>query len=124
MRRLMLAAALPPMLLLAAAGAAMACSFHEQASRAAGNLVADNSPTSTPAPVGGTAKQPDSVAFPNSPNGSPAAADKGAAVVTDKAACSGSGAVKCSDSPPASGKADTGDLKIATPTTVDGSAPK
>ncbi len=125
MRRLILAAALPPVLLLAAAGAAAAsCPFHEQASRAAATLVADNSPTSTPAPASGTVKQPDSVAFPNSPNGSPAAGDKGAPVVTDKAACSGTGAVKCSDSPPASSKADTGDVKIATPTTVDGSAPK
>ena len=66
------------------------------------------------------------MAFPNSPNGSPAASDKGAPIVTDKAACKGgtSATATCQDSPKPSDKADTSDVRIATPTTVDGTAPK
>ena len=60
-------------------------------------VLADNAATSTPAPANGDpTRAPDTAAYPNSPNGSPATADKGAPVVTVK----------------------------ATPTTVNGSAPK
>ena len=119
MRKLVTLAALPLIL----AGAASACPFRAEASRAS-IVVADNAATSTPAPAAAPGKA-DTVAFPNSPNGSPAAADKGAPVVTDKAACTGAGsAATCGDSPKPSTKADTSDVKITTPTTVDGTAPK
>ena len=118
--RSILLAALPLIL----AGAASACPFGAEASRAP-IVVADNAATSTPAPAGLPGK-PDTVAFPNSPNGSPAAADKGAPVVTDKAACTGGTGptATCGDSPKPSTQADTSDVKIATPTTVGGTAPK
>ncbi len=122
MLRLVTLAALPLIL----AGAAQACPFRTEAARAP-TLMADNSPTSTQTPASGdAAKKTDTVAFPNSPNGSPAASDKGAPVVTDKAACAGgaSATATCADSPKPSGKADTSDVRIATPTTVDGTAPK
>ena len=122
MLKLVTLAALPLIL----AGAASACPFQTQAARAP-VVVADNSPTSTATPAAGDpSKKTDSVAFPNSPNGSPAAADKGAPVVTDAAACKGgtSATATCADSPKPSNKADTSDVKITTPTTVDGTAPK
>lgn len=122
MLKLVTLAALP----LVLAGAAQASSRENRASPAR-IVLADNSPTSTQTPAAGDAsKRPDTVAFPNSPNGSPAASDKGAPVVTDKAACVGGAAATatCPDSPRPSNKADTSDVKIATPTTVDGTAPK
>ncbi len=120
MRTIILAAVSP---LLLGVGPVLACPFHQAASRPL--ILADNAATSTVTPpAGDAAKKPDTTAFPNSPNGSPAAADKGAPVVTDKAACSGAGATACPDSPNASTAADTSDVKVATPTTVDGSAPK
>ena len=118
MRILMLLAALP----LAVAGAASACPVQAQASRTP-MVVADNAATSTPTPQTGGAGKTDTVAFPNSPNGSPASADKGAPVVTDRAACSGAMATQCEAKPAPSTKADTSDTKIATPTTVNGTAP-
>ena len=124
MRKLILAAALPSLLLFPAA-AVEACPYGSQASRAA-IVVADNAPTSSQAPDAGApgvgTKTPDTVAFPNSPNGSPASGNKGAPVVTDKAACGGAGKAKCPDSPEPSKAADTGDTKISTPTTVNGKA--
>ena len=100
-------------------GLAEACPLHVEASHIP-IVVADNAATSTPA--AGDTKAPDTVAFPNSPNGSPAATNQGAPVVTDKAACSGTGpTATCGDSPAPSAKADTSDVKIATPTTSDGS---
>ncbi len=107
------------------AGAASACPLRVEASRPT-IVLADNAATSTPAPAGGDAKKAaDTVAFPNSPNGSPAAGNKGAPVVTDKAACDGSGpTATCGDSPKPSKAADTSDTAIATPTTVNGAAPK
>ena len=118
MRRILLLAALPSLL----AGAAVACPLGTQAARKP-VLVADNAATSTPA-AAGTGK-PDAVAFPNSPNGSPAAVDKGQPVVTDKGACTGTGpTATCENSPKPSTAADTSDTKIATPTTVNGAAPK
>ena len=107
---------------LLAAGSASAC----PARRVSAPLVlADNAATSTPAPANGDpTRAPDTAAYPNSPNGSPATADKGAPVVTDKAACSGMGASACADSPKPSTAADTSDVVKATPTTVNGSAPK
>ena len=121
MPRLVILAALPLIL----AGSVQACPFPAQASRAP-IVLADNSPTSTQTPAAGDAtKKSDTVAFPNSPNGSPAASDKGAPVVTDRAACTGTGATAtCPDSPKPSDKADTSDVRIATPRTVDGTAPK
>lgn len=114
-------AALPLFLAAASLGAAQACPLQVQASRAP-IMLADNAATSTPAP--GNTSKPDTVAFPNSPNGSPVTTDKGAPVVTDKAACSGTGASQCPDKPAPSAKADTSDVKIATPTTSDGAATK
>ncbi len=120
MRHSLLLAALP----LVLAGTAMACPQAMRADRPA-ILLADNAATSTPAPAGGAAKAPDTAAFPNSPNGSPAAANKGQPVVTDRAACNGTGpAAGCEASPKPSGAADTSDTVRATPTTVDGTAPK
>jgi hypothetical protein len=122
MLKLVTLAALPLIL----AGVAQACPFQTQAS-ARPMILADNSPTSTQTPAAGDpAKKTDSVAFPNSPNGSPAASDKGAPVVTDKAACAGGTGptATCGDSPKPSQAADTSDVKITTPTTVDGTAPK
>ena len=121
-----LAAGLGSALALAAPlAAASACPLRAEASRPA-VVLADNAATSTPAPAGGDAKKAaDTVAFPNSPNGSPAAGNKGAPVVTDKAACDGSGpTATCGDSPKPSKAADTSDTTIATPTTVNGAAPK
>ncbi|WP_237478453.1 hypothetical protein [Lichenibacterium dinghuense] len=120
MRAIILGAALPLLL----AGAAAACPDARQAS--APMVLADNAATSTPAPANGdSAKKPDTVAFPNSPNGSPAAGDKGQPVVTDKAACTGTGpTATCGDSPKPSNAADTSDVAKTTPTTVDGTAPK
>ena len=115
------AAALASLLLVSTApfGVAGACPLQVEASRVP-IVVADNAATSTPA--AGDTKAPDTVAFPNSPNGSPATTNKGAPVVTDKAACSGTGpTATCGDSPAPSAKADTSDVKIATPTTSDGS---
>ena len=113
MRPSMIRLALP---LIALAGAAAACPARTQASRPM--VLADNAATSTAAPSG---KAPDAVAYPNSPNGSPVTTDKGAPVVTDKAACgTGSGpSAGCDASPAPSGKADTSDTVIATPTTVN-----
>lgn len=111
-----------PATLLLLAGSASAC---PPSTRAALKpmLLADNAATSTPAPTG--QKAPDAAAFPNSPNGSPAAGNKGQPVVTDRAACTGTGpTATCPDSPTPSNAADTSDVKIATPTTVGGSAPK
>ena len=108
---------------LLAAGSASAC----PAPRASVPLVlADNATTSTPAPVNGDpAKAPDTVAYPNSPNGSPSTGSKGQPVVTDKAACLGAGATAaCADSPNPSSAADTSDVVKTTPTTVNGSTPK
>ena len=122
MPKLATLAALPLIL----AGAALACPLHAATLRGP-VVMADNAATSTPTPpAGDPTKRTDSVAFPNSPNGSPAASDKGAPVVTDRAACTGgTGATAtCADSPRPSGKADTSDVRIATPTTVDGTAPK
>ena len=113
-------AALPPLFMVAASLAtAQACPSQVQASRTP-IVLADNAATSTPAPAG--TSKPDTVAFPNSPNNSPATTDKGAPVVTDKAACNGTGANQCPDKPAPSAKADTSDVKIATPTTSDGAA--
>ncbi len=125
MRGLLTLAALPLILVGAASGPALACPFQTQAARAP-MVLADNSPTSTPAPAAGAATKTDSVAFPNSPNGSPAAVDKGAPVVTDKAACAGGTAATatCADSPKPSAAADTSDVKIATPTTLNDNAQK
>ena len=107
---------------LLAAGAASACPARQAS---APLVLADNAATSTPAPANGDpTKAPDTVAYPNSPNGSPATGDKGAPVVTDKAACAGTGPAACSDSPKPSTAADTSDVSKATPTTVNGSAPK
>lgn len=118
MRKTFLLAALPPLL----AGAANACPRDARAALKP-LVLADNAATSTPAKSDG--KAPDTAAFPNSPNGSPASGNKGQPVVTDKAACSGAGATAtCADSPKPSGAADTSDVKITTPTTVDGTAPK
>ncbi len=120
MRKLIRTSALSTLsIAIAASGAAQACGFSVQASRAP-IVVADNAATSTPA--AGSTSTPDTVAFPNSPNGSPATTNKGAPVVTDKAACNGTGAAQCPDKPAPSAKADTSDVKIATPTTTDGSA--
>ena len=108
---------------LLAAGSASAC----PARQASVPLVlADNAATSTPAPANGDpAKAPDAVAYPNSPNGSPATGGKGSPVVTDKAACAGTGpTATCADSPKPSSAADTSDVVKTTPTTVNGSAPK
>ena len=111
-----------PAALLLFAGAAGACPSSTGAALKP-MLVADNAATSTPAPSG--RKAPDAVAFPNSPNGSPAAGNKGQPVVTDRAACTGTGpTATCPDSPKPSDAADTSDVKIATPTTVGGSAAK
>ena len=126
MRGILTLAALPLVLTGFVGGAASACPFAREAARAP-LVLADNAATSTPTPAAGDpSKKTDSVAFPNSPNGSPAAADKGAPVVTDKAACAnGSGATAtCADSPKPSKAADTSDVKITTPTTVDDTAPK
>ena len=112
-------AALPLVVVAASLSAAQACPSQVQAARAP-IVLADNATTSTPAP--GNTSKPDTVAFPNSPNGSPATTNKGAPVVTDKAACSGTGASQCPDKPAPSAKADTSDVKIATPTTSDGAA--
>ena len=79
------------------------------------SLLADNAATSTPATTG---KAPDSTAYPNSPNGSPSTTAKGAPVVTDRAGCGNAG-MPCTDSPSASGKADTSDTVRATPTTTN-----
>jgi hypothetical protein len=108
---------------LLAAGAASACPARQAS---APLILADNAATSTPAPANGdAAKKPDAVAYPNSPNGSPATGSKGQPVVTDKAACSGTGsAAPCSDSPKPSSAADTSDVVKTTPTTVNGDAPK
>ncbi len=108
-----------------AAPLAAACPLRAEAPRPA-IVLADNAATSTPAPAGGDAKKAaDTVAFPNSPNGSPAAGNKGAPVVTDKAACEGTGpTATCGDSPKPSTAADTSDTAIATPTMVNGAAPK
>ena len=113
-----------PALALAAAGAAAACPAVRQA--AAPMVLADNAATSTPAPANGDpARKADAVAFPNSPNGSPAATDKGLPVVTDKAACTGTGpTATCENSPKPSSAADTSNVSRTTPTTVDGTAPK
>lgn len=122
MLRLVTLAALPLIL----AGAAHACPFRTEAARAL-VLMADNSPTSTQTPpAGDPTKKTDTVAYPNSPGGMPAASDKVAPVVTDKAACTGGTAATatCADSPKPSNKADTSDVRITTPTTVDGTAPK
>ncbi len=120
MRKPFVTVALPAVLMaVLTSGTVHACPFAVQASQAP-IVVADNAPTSTPAP--GSTSTPDTVAFPNSPNGSPATTNKGAPVVTDQAACSGTGAAQCPDKPAPSAKADTSDVKIATPTTVDGSA--
>lgn len=121
MRKLVFLAVLP----LGLAGAASACTAPVEASRGP-VVLADNSPTSTPTPAAGDAsKKVDTTAYPNSPNGSPAAGDKGAPVVTDRAACAGTGAAAaCADSPKPSSAADTSDTLKATPTTVNGSAPK
>jgi hypothetical protein len=114
---------LPAALLVLLAGGASACPVSTRAALAP-LLLADNAATSTPAP-GGSPKAPDTAAFPNSPNGSPAAGNKGQPVVTDKAACTGTGpTATCPDSPKPSNAADTSDVRITTPTTVDGSAPK
>ena len=115
MRQLMVLAALP---VLGFGGMALACPSGQQASRPM--VVADNAATSTPSPTAG--KAPDAVAYPNSPNGSPMTSAKGAPVVTDKAACgatAGGPAAGCEASPPPSGKADTSDTVIGTPTTVN-----
>lgn len=115
MRRILLLAALPSLL----AGMAAAC---PQTARTGPHPVqlADNAATSTPA--GTSAGKPDAAAFPNSPNGSPAAGDGGRPVVTDKAACAGTGpTATCPGSPAPSSAADTSDTKIATPTTVNAS---
>lgn len=125
MRGLITLAALP-LILTGLVGAASACPYAKEAARAP-MVLADNSPTSTPTPAAGDAgKKTDSVAFPNSPNGSPAAADKGAPVVTDKAACANgsSATATCADSPKPSAAADTSDVKIATPTTLNDNAQK
>lgn len=116
MRPLLLLAALPSLL----AGLAFACPLASQAALKP-VLVADNAATSTPA--GTSAGKPDAAAFPNSPNGSPMAGDKGRPVVTDKAACTGAGpTATCPGSPAPSSAADTSDTKIATPTTVNAPA--
>ncbi len=116
MRKLALLTLLP----LCLAGAASAYPAPVGASRPL--VLADNSPT--PA-TGDPSKKIDTTAFPNSPNGSPAAADKGQPVVTDRAACSGSGpTATCPDSPKPSSAADTSDTVKGTPTTVNGGAPK
>lgn len=121
MRKILLAAALAPLL----AAPALACPLRAEAARSP-MVVADNAATSTPAPPNGDAtKKPDTVAFPNSPNGSPAAGEKGQPVVTDKAACSGAApTATCADSPKPSTAADTSDVVKATPTTVGAPAPK
>ena len=64
-------------------------------------MLADNAATSTPGPAGGaTGGKADTVAFHNSPNGSPAVSNKGQPVVTDKAACTGTGpTATCENSP-------------------------
>ena len=111
-----------PAALLLLAGGASACPLSTRAALAP-MLLADNA--ATPAPAAGGQKAPDTAAFPNSPNGSPAAGNKGQPVVTDKAACTGTGpTATCPDSPKPSNAADTSDVKIATPTTVGGAAPK
>ena len=84
--------------------------------RTARVVVADNAATSTPSPSSG--KAPDATAYPNSPNGSPATAAKGAPVATDRKDCKGP-AAGCPDSPAPSGKADTSDTSKATPTTTN-----
>ena len=121
MRMILIGAALP----LLVAGTAWACPSDRRASSAP-LVLADNAATSTLTPPNGdAAKKPDTVAFPNSPNGSPAAGDKGQPVVTDKAACTGTGpTAACGDSPKPSAAADTSDVARTTPTTVDDTAPK
>ena len=103
--------------LLGLAGAATACPLQTTAARRP-VVVADNAATSTPAQPG---KASDAVAYPNSPNNSPATADKGAPVVTDKAACMAGAAPNagCEGSPAPSTKADTSDTAKGTPTTVN-----
>ncbi len=122
MRDFILAGAIVPLIL--AATPVLACTLHEEASRPM--ILADNAATSTTTPSAGDPSKPtDTTAFPNSPNGSPAAGDKGRPVVTDRAACTGTGpTATCADSPKPSNAADTSDVKKATPTAVDGSAPK
>ncbi len=121
MHKLVILAALP----FGLAGAASACPAGVEASWPP-LVLADNSPTSTPTPAAGDAsKKVDTTAFPNSPNGSPAATNKGQPVVTDRAACSGSGpTTTCPDSPRPSNAADTSDTAKAMPTTVNGTGPK
>lgn len=52
-----------------------------------------------------TAEKPGAVAYPNNPSETPAAADNGAPVVTDKAACPTN--AKCPDKPAPSSQADS-----------------
>lgn len=72
----------------------------------------DTGPGSAAQTAPGT--QPGAVAYPDNPAGTPVAGDKGAPVVTDKAACPTAGNGRCADRPAPSGSASEGTVKTTT----------